>query len=64
MCNNSPEERRKILAQVDAWASEGLRLLGLAYRTDGITEDHSGYNWVGLVGMEDPRRKVSLKPWL
>jgi Ca2+-transporting ATPase len=57
MCSTSPDERAKILSQVDAWAGEGLRLLGLAYRPDGISEDHTGYIWAGLIGMEDPLRE-------
>jgi Ca2+-transporting ATPase len=56
MCNASQEERDKILAQVDEWAGEGLRLLGLAYRSMGRLEDYSGYSWVGLLGMQDPIR--------
>ena len=57
MCKAPAEERARLLKQVDSWAGEGLRLLGLAYRQDGIIEDHSGYNWVGLIGMEDPLRE-------
>jgi len=57
MCEVTPEERDRLLAQVDDWAGEGLRLLGLAYRRDGILEHYSGYTWVGLLGMEDPVRE-------
>jgi P-type Ca2+ transporter type 2C len=56
MCQSSEEERNKILAQVDEWAGEGLRLLGLAYRSMGKLEDYTGYTWVGLLGMQDPIR--------
>ncbi len=56
MCQTNKDERTQILAQVDDWAGEGLRLLGLAYRTMGKLEDYSGYTWVGLLGMEDPIR--------
>jgi Ca2+-transporting ATPase len=57
MCQVSPEERRHILTQIDQWAGDGLRLLGLAYRHGRIAEgDHRGYTWLGLVGMEDPIR--------
>jgi Ca2+-transporting ATPase len=56
MCKPTAEERCRILAQVDDWAGEGLRLLGLAYRRGGILEDYCGYTWVGLLGMEDPVR--------
>ena len=57
MCGVDQEERNRILAQVDEWAGEGLRLLGLAYRPMGKLEDYSGYNWVGLLGMQDPVRE-------
>jgi len=57
MCQINDGERQRILAQIEQWAGEGLRLLGLAYRHYGILEDHSGYKWVGLIGMEDPIRE-------
>jgi Ca2+-transporting ATPase len=57
MCTVDPSERSRILAQVDAWAGEGLRLLGLAYRPMGDLEDREGYIWIGLIGMEDPIRE-------
>jgi Ca2+-transporting ATPase len=57
MCAVSADERGHILAQVDEWAGEGLRLLGLAYRSDGVMENYSGYTWLGLLGMEDPVRE-------
>jgi P-type Ca2+ transporter type 2C len=61
MCNSSPEERARLLAQVDEWAGEGLRLLGLAYRSEGSMENYSGYTWLGLLGMEDPVREGVLE---
>jgi Ca2+-transporting ATPase len=57
MCLLSADEKRHILEQVDEWAGEGLRLLGLAYRPLGSLEDHTGYTWAGLLGMEDPIRE-------
>jgi Ca2+-transporting ATPase len=57
MCEISAADRTGILAKVDSWAGEGLRLLGLAYRTMGPLENHSGYTWLGLLGMEDPVRE-------
>lgn len=57
MCGVDEQERSRILAQVEQWAGEGLRLLGLAYRPDGLLGDHTGYTWVGLVAMEDPIRE-------
>jgi Ca2+-transporting ATPase len=57
MCTVTEEERAQALAQVEQWAGEGLRLLGLAYRPDGLLGEHSGYTWLGLVAMEDPIRE-------
>jgi Ca2+-transporting ATPase len=56
MCVLDEFEKLKILAMVDDWAGDGLRLLGLAYRSLGELNDHSGYTWAGLVGMQDPIR--------
>ena len=56
MCQFDDHEQLKILAMVDDWAGDGLRMLGLAYRQMGELDDYSGYTWVGLVGMQDPIR--------
>ena len=66
MSDVSVLERERILAEVDDWAGEGLRLLGLAFRRDGILEDYSGYTWLGLLGMADPVRSGVPTPsrWL
>ncbi|OGO61095.1 MAG: hypothetical protein A2032_04435 [Chloroflexi bacterium RBG_19FT_COMBO_49_13] len=56
MCKVNEEDKSHILAKVDDWAGEGLRLLGLAYRHNGVLDDYTGYTWVGLVGMQDPIR--------
>jgi len=57
MCDLPEPQRRQLMGEVDAWASDGLRLLGLAFRRGGILEDYTGYTWVGLIGMEDPVRQ-------
>jgi Ca2+-transporting ATPase len=57
MCTLASEERDRVLAQVEGWAGEGLRLLGLAYRPQGTFQEHKGYTWLGLVAMEDPIRE-------
>lgn len=61
MCDLSADERNRFLAQVDMWAGEGLRLIGLAYRRDGVLENHNGYTWLGLLGLEDPVREGVVK---
>lgn len=57
MCKLEKKEKERILVRVKEWAGDGLRLLGLAYRGGGEPEDHSGYTWLGLLGMEDPLRE-------
>lgn len=57
MCALPQAERARILKTIDHWASDGLRLLGLAVRAHQNLENHSGYTWVGLLGMEDPLRE-------
>jgi len=57
MCCLSEDLRSQLLSQIDNWAGEGMRLLGLAYRQGGQLENYSGYTWVGLLGMEDPVRE-------
>jgi Ca2+-transporting ATPase len=57
MCTESKADQAEILAKVEQWAGKGLRLLGLAYRPDGLLGDHSGYTWLGLLAMEDPIRE-------
>ena len=56
MCRIPLEEKSRFLALVDQWAGEGLRMIGLAYRSLGKLDDYNGYTWVGLIGMEDPIR--------
>ncbi|HSQ16533.1 MAG TPA: cation-translocating P-type ATPase [Anaerolineales bacterium] len=56
MCAVSAAEREQVLANVDAWAGEGLRLIGLACRKGGVLDRYTDYTWVGLLGMEDPVR--------
>jgi Ca2+-transporting ATPase len=57
MCNLAEDERQRFLEQVDEWAGEGLRLLGLACRSGGVMEYYQEYTWLGLLGMEDPLRE-------
>ena len=57
MCRVELATKERILKKVDDWASEGSRLLGLAFRPMGDLEDHSEYTWAGLLGMDDPIRQ-------
>ncbi len=50
-------DHARIQTQIDAWADQGLRLIALAWREGGTLDDHQGYQWAGLAGLEDPIRE-------
>ena len=61
LCRMSDERRQALAAQVTALASEGLRVLGVAYgaaREADLPAEHSGLRleFAGLIGLEDPLR--------
>ena len=56
MCALNDSEKSQLLAKIDLWAREGLRLIGLAFRPHEDLAHHTGYQWAGLIGMEDPVR--------
>jgi P-type Ca2+ transporter type 2C len=53
--------RRVITAENDRMASDGLRVLGFAFRSakveEAATETEKDFVWVGLIGMADPIRR-------
>ncbi len=57
MCRIEKSEKTRLLQLIDERARSGLRLLGLAWRPDGRNTEHSGYQWAGLIAMEDPVRE-------
>ena len=57
MCQLSKNEKQSLQKKIEVWASEGLRLIGFAYRESGLLEDHTGYRWAGLIALEDPIRE-------
>lgn len=55
-CALSPNERGEILSELDEWANAGLKILALAYKKVGNLKELRDFEWVGLVGIEDPVR--------
>ncbi len=57
------EDRQLILAQNDAWAAQGLRVLGFAYKTMSPRplklSDEQELCFIGLVAQQDPPRPES-----
>jgi Ca2+-transporting ATPase len=56
-CNSSKKEKADILRKIELWADDGLKVIGLAYKTSGDLKKKSRFVWLGLVGIEDPIRK-------
>jgi len=56
-CQNTPAAEKEILNELDKWTTQGLRVIGLAYKTAGKLNDPTDYIWSGLVGIIDPIRK-------
>lgn len=56
MCGLSDDEKAKTQKTVEAWADDGLKVLGIAVKEGGDFQDQCGYSWAGLVGIEDPIR--------
>lgn len=55
------DQKRRILETVEQMSSQGMRVLGFASRkitTDAEFAKHSGYSFLGLVGLIDPPRKT------
>lgn len=57
MCSLPGNEQVRIQTEIDQWADQGLRMIGLACRQGGVLEDEHSFEWVGLLGMEDPIRE-------
>ncbi len=51
------KERQKALAELDSWADNGLRILGIAIKEQENLKETSGYSWLGLAAIQDPIRK-------
>jgi len=55
-CQLDDKKKDEILAKIEDWADEGLRLLGLAFKDEGNLKEKNNYQWLGLVGIQDPVR--------
>ncbi|MFA6322054.1 MAG: cation-translocating P-type ATPase [Candidatus Buchananbacteria bacterium] len=56
-CQNHTLEQQKIISELEKWTSQGLRVIGLAYKIEGKLSEPDNYIWAGLVGIIDPIRK-------
>jgi len=56
-CQILNEEKNKILEEIEKWADEGLRILGVAFKEKGDLKEKKEFFWLGLIGIADPIRK-------
>ncbi len=55
-CRLSTIEESKILTKINDWASQGLRIIGAAFKDRGELKEKNNFAWLGLVAIEDPIR--------
>jgi Ca2+-transporting ATPase len=55
-CSLSPEEKKATIEEFAEWTNSGLKVLGLASKKNGDLSQLREFEWVGLVGMQDPVR--------
>jgi len=56
-CSMDVEQKDHIMAEIDSWADQGLRVLGAAFKDKENLKEKRDYSWIGLVGIEDPVRE-------
>ena len=56
-CQTLNGEKNKILEEIEKWADEGLRVLGVAFKENGDLKEKKDFVWLGLIGITDPIRK-------
>ena len=57
MCVSVNEDKKIIINQINDWAMDGLRLLGLAYKVSQPQSVSGDFKWIGLIGLDDPIRE-------
>ncbi|MFA5133224.1 MAG: HAD-IC family P-type ATPase [Patescibacteria group bacterium] len=56
-CDLPAAQKKNILKQIENWAGEGLRILGVATKGKGDLKEKKKFLWLGLIGIEDPIRQ-------
>ncbi|MEI8061314.1 MAG: HAD-IC family P-type ATPase [Candidatus Berkelbacteria bacterium] len=55
-CQVDDKNKEKIKNNINEWASRGLKVIGAAYKDKGNLKTKSEWQWLGIVGVEDPIR--------
>lgn len=50
-------DKKIIMDKINAWAVQGLRVAGIAYKDKGNLKEEKNYLWLGLFAIEDPLRE-------
>ena len=56
-CQILDKDKNKILEEIEKWADEGLRVLGVAFKEKRDLKEKKDFSWLGLIGIADPIRK-------
>lgn len=56
-CQILDNDKNDILEEIEKWADEGLRILGIAFKESGDLKEKKEFFWLGLIGIADPIRK-------
>lgn len=51
------KNKKEITNKINAWAVQGLRIAGIAYKDKGNLKEEKNYEWLGLFAVEDPLRE-------
>jgi len=55
-CDISADDRTAVENEVSEWAEEGLKPLAVIYRESGSPKNLGDFEWIGLIGIQDPVR--------
>jgi Ca2+-transporting ATPase len=55
-CKLNENEKNEVLEKVSSWASEGLKPLAVVYREGGDPKVLCEFEWIGILGIQDPVR--------
>lgn len=56
-CKISKSEKQRKMLEIEAMASSGLKVLGMAIKETGNLKKTEQFKWLGLCGIEDPLRE-------
>ncbi len=55
-CKASAEQKKQILRQIEKFAGQGLKVVGVAFKDQGKLKEKKDFLWCGMIGIKDPIR--------